>query len=91
MIHNNLHPGDRLGDPETHFWLTRSVARAMGINLTDALATGRLSPKGYSDMVTNCQRCVHVKKCQLWLATQAVQRCAAFEACANKEILEQLQ
>ena len=27
-----------LGDPAMHFWLTRSVARAMGLSLSEAMA-----------------------------------------------------
>jgi hypothetical protein len=80
-----------LGDPGTHFWLTRSAARAMGINLSEAMAEGKLSPQDYSSMVTNCRQCAFVENCQSWLATQAVQRCQAYEACRNKLVLERLQ
>lgn len=79
------------GDPVTHFWLTRSVARAMGVNLSQAIAAGRLSLEGYCEMVANCCGCGHMEKCQKWLATEAVPRCAAFEACLNKAELENLQ
>ena len=87
MKSNILH----LGDPATHFWLTRSVARAMGINLSEAMASGKLSANDYSSMVTNCRQCAHVEGCQRWLATEAVVRCAAYEACCNKTTLERLQ
>ncbi|MEZ5716200.1 MAG: DUF6455 family protein [Paracoccaceae bacterium] len=80
-----------LGDPAVHFWLTRSAARAMGVNLSEAMAAGRLSAQGYSEMVTACRGCGFVQVCQEWLATEAVPRCAAYEACAHKPVLEQLQ
>ena len=35
-----------LGDPARHFWLTRSVARIMGVNLSEAMSEGRLSAQG---------------------------------------------
>ncbi|MDU8927316.1 DUF6455 family protein [Alisedimentitalea sp. MJ-SS2] len=80
-----------LGDPATHFWLTRSAARAMGVNLSEAMATGQLTPRDYSEMVTNCRACHMVEGCQHWLATEAVTRCKAYESCLNKGLLERLQ
>jgi len=79
-----------LGDPEVHFWLTRSAARAMGVNLSKALAAGQLSAQDYSRMVIACRKCRHVAGCQRWLATEAVPRCATYEACANRQVLERL-
>ena len=80
-----------LGDPATHFWLTRSAARAMGVNLSEAMAAGQLTPQDYSEMVTNCRGCDAVEGCQNWLATEAVTRCAAYDSCVNKGLLERLQ
>ncbi len=37
-----------LGDPARHFWLTRSVARTMGISLSEAMAVGHLSAPDYA-------------------------------------------
>ena len=87
MYHNEL----PLGDPATHFWLTRSVARAMGVNLSEAMAAGKLSPQRYSEMVTNCRGCHLVADCQSWLATEAVLRSSALDACLNRSSLESLQ
>ncbi len=56
-----------LGDPTTHFWLTRSVARVMGINLSEAMDANRLSAQGYADLVNHCRRCPYVETCQQWL------------------------
>ncbi|WP_235857827.1 DUF6455 family protein [Marimonas lutisalis] len=87
MSDNVIH----LGSPELHFWLTRSVARAMGVNLSEAMARGELSADGYAALVTRCRQCPHVASCETWLATGAVQRCEALEVCANREVLERLQ
>lgn len=57
-----------LGDPVLHFWLTRSMARSIGLSLTDAMIDGRLSPQGYSEMVTRCRQCPFVTQCEQWLA-----------------------
>jgi len=81
----------RLGDPAVHFWLTRSAARAMGVNLSEAMADGRLSTQDYTKMVTACRTCHHVASCQAWLATEAVPRRAPFGECPHKSLLERLQ
>lgn len=59
-----------LGDIEQHFWLTRSVARVMGVNLSEALAEGRLTPEQYCEMVTRCRAGGCQDACQMWLACQ---------------------
>jgi hypothetical protein len=58
-----------LGDPARHFWMTRSVARVMGVSLSTAMAEGRLSSDEYAKMVTRCRACQQVADCELWLAT----------------------
>lgn len=80
-----------LGDPATHFWLTRSSARVMGINLSDKLAAGQLSAEDYARMVAACRRCSHVHDCQTWLATEAVPREQALAECPIRALLELLQ
>lgn len=59
-----------LGDPARHFFMTRSVARVMGLNLTEAMKTGSLNPAGYERMVTRCRRCALVDACQEWLSSR---------------------
>ncbi|MCG7493735.1 DUF6455 family protein [Thalassobius sp. Cn5-15] len=57
-----------LGCPELHFWLNRSVARAVGVNLSEAMAEGDLTPQGYAEMVTRCRQCHQATACQEWLS-----------------------
>lgn len=80
-----------MGDPATHFWLTRSAAKAMGISLSEAMAEGKLTTQEYSEMVTACRQCPFVEACQEWLATQAVPSSEAYELCCNRALLERLQ
>lgn len=87
MSSNVLH----LGDPVTHFWMTRAVAKVMGVNLSDAMAHGQLSAETYSEMVTTCRKCPLVAECQHWLATQAVPQKAALAGCPHRVVLERLQ
>lgn len=57
-----------LGSAELHFWLNRSVARAVDVNLSEAMAEGTLTEQGYAAMVTRCRQCQQVEACQAWLA-----------------------
>ncbi len=80
-----------LGDPARHFWMTRSVARVMGLSLSEAMAEGHLTQKGYADLVTNCRRCTHVADCEYWLAHQAGRAEKAPEGCLHAQLFEKLK
>lgn len=82
---------ENLGDPARHFWMTRSVARVMGVSLSDAMAEGQLTPKGYADLVTNCRRCVHVDACEYWLAHQAGRAETTPEGCLHARLFKELK
>ncbi|WP_240989087.1 DUF6455 family protein [Salipiger mangrovisoli] len=60
-----------LGDHARHFWMARSVARVMGLNLSDQIDMGRLRPEDYRVMVAACRGCALVEQCEKWLATQS--------------------
>ncbi|HKK85916.1 MAG TPA: DUF6455 family protein [Roseovarius sp.] len=79
-----------LGDPNLHFWLTRSVARAVRVNLSDALAAGQITPNLYAEMVTKCRRCPHVATCEAWLAQNGAGAQEVPAHCANASILNAL-
>ena len=79
------------GGPARHFWLTRSVARAMGVNLSEAMARGAMSAKGYARLVGICRQCHCVERCELWLATHAMAEARALGDCPNRSSLEALQ
>lgn len=79
-----------LGAIEKHFWLTRSVARVMGLNLSECMADGRLSEAGYAEMITACRAGGCDTMCQGWLATQTDRPACAPGHCANAEMLNRL-
>lgn len=58
-----------------HFWITRGVARSMGLDLGKAVDTGALSVDRYEEMVTRCANCALVENCIEWLARP--QNCAS--------------
>lgn len=83
-------PRTPLGDIEKHFWLTRSMARCMGVSLTEAMVEGKLSARDYAVMVTRCRAADCSDACQVWLATQQVRAQTAPEFCANARMLNDL-
>ena len=81
----------RLGDPAKAFWHTRSVARALGLSLSEAMAEGALSADGYAQMVTRCRACPAVGDCELWLARNGAGASEAPECCSNAALLNGLK
>lgn len=79
-----------LGDPQMHFWLTRSVARVMGVNLSEAMARDELTAQRYAQLVTDCRSCKLVQSCQHWLAARSDTTTSAPPGCANTKVLESL-
>ena len=61
----------RLGDIEHHFWLTRSMARTVGVHLGEAMASGRIAPDEYERMVTRCREAKCAAHCAEWLGQQS--------------------
>lgn len=79
-----------LGDPATHFWLTRSVARVMGVNLSEAMSTGALSASDYADLVKTCRTCPNVVQCQTWLGKRRASCADAPLHCLNCDRLTRI-
>lgn len=79
-----------LGDPSVHFWLTRSVARKMGLSFTDAMAEGHLSAQEYAAMITRCRTCDHVAECQSWLGAMAEKPADPPEFCCHGPLMTSL-
>lgn len=80
-----------LGDPARHFWMTRSVARAMGLNLSEAMMSGELAPDDYAEMVTCCRGCALVEACERWLGNQAGISAAPPPGCCLGTLLVRLK
>lgn len=82
---------ETLGDPVRHFWMTRSVARVMGLNLSEEMLSGRLDPDDYADMVTCCRGCALVEACEKWLGVQTGLTASPPPGCYNGNLLSQLR
>ncbi|WP_371225884.1 DUF6455 family protein [Roseovarius sp. 2305UL8-3] len=72
-----------LGDPARHFWLTRSVARTMGISLSEAMAMGYLSAPDYAKLVNTCRTCPNASQCEAWLGERRAALPEAPDHCMN--------
>lgn len=80
-----------LGDFQLHFWLTRSVARVLGVSFTEAMAEGQLTEGEFTDLVTRCRAAGCSGFCEIWLAAQTDTPGAAPVHCPNATVLNQLQ
>jgi len=81
----------RLGDPERHFWLVRSVARVMDLSLGAVVARGHLDRDGYRALVNRCRTCDLVAGCESWLAGGAEEGETSPPGCLVAPELERLK
>ncbi|MFC4730885.1 DUF6455 family protein [Salipiger abyssi] len=82
---------ETLGDPVRHFWMTRSVARVMGLNLSEEMLSGHLGPDEYAHMVTCCRGCALVEACESWLGAQTGVTATPPPGCCNAALLSRLR
>ena len=80
----------KLGDPNRAFWLTRSVARTVGVNLLVAIDQGKLSVEDYAGMVTRCRMCPHPETCEVWLAANGTGAPLVPDHCVNATSLNRV-
>ncbi|MBU2963739.1 hypothetical protein KO516_23495 [Citreicella sp. C3M06] len=80
-----------LGDPARHFWMTRSVARVMGLSLAEEMRCGRLEAEEYARMVTSCRGCPVVSSCESWLGRQTCIAASAPQGCCISATLARLR
>jgi len=76
---------------EPAFWQTQSVARAIGLNLTEALADRRLAAGDYDRIVRRCRNCGLSPACSQWLAVPAQPADGAPTFCPNKPDLDRVR
>lgn len=80
-----------LGYPEAPraWWLTRGMARLVGVNLPQAVVDGWLSREELSALVMRCESCTCHGRCDSWLAQSGdAHEMPGF--CPNKPGLEAL-
>jgi hypothetical protein len=76
---------------ERHFWLTQGMSRTVGVNLTDAIARGRMTRGDLADLVVRCGSCEFAERCVRWMAEGAHTDEAPPAYCLNHEAIEALK
>lgn len=79
------------GKLSRHFWLTQGMARAVGVNLNEAIRTGELERADYAQLIAECCTCAHCGKCLTWLATNGAGAAQQPDYCAMGPLLERLR
>lgn len=74
-----------------HFWLTRGMARTIGVNMSEALRDGKLSLAEYSHAIATCCACGQSARCIEWMSHQGAGAAALPEFCAVKPVIEALR
>lgn len=79
-------------DIDVHFWLTRGLARRLGVNLNEAIRAGMLTQRDFAEMVGRCRNCeAGVQACIGFLAETDGKDAALPAACPNGPVLEDLR
>lgn len=78
------------GDIDLHFWITRAMARKMGVNFSEAMHEGRLSQIGFTDLITRCRVCDKAQECLAYLSETDGPLTRAPDGCCNEDALNAL-
>lgn len=76
---------------ERHFWLTQGMARTVGVNLTEAIAGGRITRADLADMVVRCAGCEFSERCVRWMADGRHLGEDPPAYCLNHEVIEAIR
>lgn len=82
---------DEIDELDRHFWLTRSMARVAGVNLSRAMEAGDLDLSDYTGMVAECRAKGCRAACEGWLAQQTVWPAGPPPFCAHARVLAELR
>ncbi|MFD2174488.1 DUF6455 family protein [Rhodobacter lacus] len=78
------------GNVDLHFWITRGIARRMGVNLSEAMQDGALTQADFADMILRCRECQGVDGCMTYLSGNDAAGSAP-DWCANRAMLTGLR
>jgi len=79
-----------LGNARDHFWRVVKMATANNVDLSTALDEGVIDIEQYAGMITGCQGCTQVGKCDKLLA-QMPQLDRAPDYCVNGDTFAELR
>ncbi len=78
------------GNARDHFWRVIKMAKATQVDLSTALDEGAITLDKYAGMITGCQGCENVGRCDRLLAQQERLN-AAPSYCKNRDVFAKLQ
>lgn len=80
------------GNLYRHIWLSGQVARSVGVNLREALRSGKLNSRQYSEVISRCQNSDCDKACALHMSALPNGRQDNVQGfCANQRLFESLR
>lgn len=78
------------GNIDLHFWLTRGLARRMGLNITEAIQDGFLTQGDFAEMIDRCRCCTRLQGCLAFMAELDGPLASAPDWCPNAAVLSEL-
>ncbi|KFE36763.1 DUF6455 family protein [Thioclava atlantica] len=78
-------------DIDMHFWITRGMARRVGLNLSEAIHQGFLSRTDFVQMIAACRKCGRTNSCLAVLSERSGGGEGLPDACPNAPILNSLR
>ena len=79
-----------LGNAREHFFRVIKMANANNVALSSAFDEGKISLDAYADMITGCQGCSQVGKCDRLLDNETTLN-EAPEYCVHRDTFKTLQ
>ncbi|MBC7146439.1 MAG: hypothetical protein H5U24_13705 [Thioclava marina] len=76
---------------DLNFWLTRGMARRIGVNISEAMHDGFLTQADFAQMITTCRTCGRTELCLAILAEKGADPEPIPEDCPNSAILNSLR
>lgn len=76
---------------DMHFWLTRGMARRLGVNLTEALQQGLITRADYADILARCRACGDTQACIDFLAEHPEGVAEPPDSCMDAQVLSELR
>lgn len=77
-------------DPTRAFWHTQGIARALGVNFSEAMRLGRIDTDRFARLVATCCLCPESGACLTWLGTHGAGAASAPGFCPNAGQIEAL-
>lgn len=79
------------GDADLHFWITRGMARRLGVNLAAVMRDGVLTREDLAALVQRCRACEGAKGCLAYLSEYPDRAPAPPDWCQNAQVFQELQ